>query len=147
MKTYESCCKAYHALVVEIATHRKSEVPTLMIEELEQEQSRVLTQALRMLGEEMGEEFNLFTSGPLDQRIADVLCKADLLRKTLLDGFGYVNVLDEENSFARGFFGTASLEKNSLFRDLKLCSQHRYNGVVHSQQVMTALGFAGAGQL
>jgi len=147
MKTFESCCKAYHALKAEIEAHRDSGAPLPSIKELEQKQSSVHAHALRMLGEEMGDEFSFFTSGPLDQRIADVLCKADLLRKTLLDGFGYVNVLDPENSFAQGFFSTVGLTKESLFRDLKLCSQHRYNGVVHPQQVMTALGLAGTGQL
>ena len=147
MKTFESCCKAYHALEAEIAALRNSEVSAPTIEQLEQEQSRVHSQALRMLGEEMGAVFTFFTSGPLDQRIADVLCQADQLRKMLLDGFGYVNVLEQDTGFAVGFYDSACLDKNTLFRNLKLCAQHRNNGVVHSQEVMTALGFAGAGQL
>ncbi|WP_449100345.1 hypothetical protein [Pseudomonas veronii] len=110
-------------------------------EELRKERYNAVCRALRLLGEEIGLQFNFFTSGPLDERIANVLSHADLLRKTLLDGLGYVDVLDPETNFAKGFYSTTKLKKTELFHDLKLCAEFRNNGVLHAYEVMARLGF------
>lgn len=110
-------------------------------EELRKDRYKAVCVDLTALGEEMGEEYNFFTSGPLDERIADVLCKADLLRKTQLDGLGYVDVLDPETNFAKGFYKTTKLKRTELFRDLKLCAQSRNDGVVLELEEMVRLGF------
>lgn len=110
-------------------------------EELKQAVHQTVCEALKVLGEEMGREFLTQTSGPFDERIATVLSRADLLRKTLLDGFGYVDVLDPESNFAKGFFKVTKLNKTKLFSDLKLCAQIRENGTLHSFEIMKQLGF------
>ncbi|QCT95438.1 hypothetical protein FEV13_00370 (plasmid) [Stutzerimonas degradans] len=193
MKTFDSCCKAYHAILEEACAHFSSELgveirdkvmlaevnlyldldnwpdnPELQAlteaqkqtlrewgpgymqrlqafhkktDELEQARYQAVCQALRVLGEQMGAEFNGKPIGPLDQRVADVLSKADLLRKTQLDGFGYVDVLEPESNFAKGFFKVTMLNKTGLFSDLKLCSQIRENGSRFSDEEKARLGF------
>jgi hypothetical protein len=193
MKTFDSCCKAYHAINADAVAHFGSELgveirnkvmladlslfmdldnwpdnPELQAltdaqkttlrewgpgydqklqafhkrtEELKQARYQAVCQALRVLGEEMGAEYELLTSGPLDQRIADVLTKADLLRKTFLDGFGYVDLRDAESNFAKGFFKATKLKKTELYSDLNLCSQIRENGSRISVEEKVRLGF------
>ncbi|WP_137887476.1 hypothetical protein [Pseudomonas sp. 2FE] len=114
--------------------HRKAE-------ELRTERHNALCSALRSLGKEIGCEF-LELCGPLDQRFADALCKADRLRKTMLDGIGYVDLIDPETNFAKGFYGATALKKTELFHNLKLCAEYRNNGTRHSDEVMAKLGFA-----
>ncbi|KIZ34856.1 hypothetical protein LNN35_21505 [Pseudomonas stutzeri] len=110
-------------------------------EMLVQARYQAFCDALGLLGEEMGAEYKFNTSGPLDQRIADVLTKGDLLRKTLLDGFGYVDLLDLESSFSKGFFTVTGLTKIKLYNDLKLCSQIREGGIRISAEERVRLGF------
>jgi len=144
MKSFESCCKAYQAVETEIATYfaaNKADPDSIKeLDQLKQKRYEVVSKALKLLGEEMGEVFNLLTSGPLDERIADVLSQADLLRKTLLDGMGYVDIVDPTTLFATGFYGTTKLEKTQLFADLKRCTEHR-NGSRLSAEERVRLGF------
>lgn len=193
MKTFETCCKDYHAANGELEAHFGSELggeirnkvmhvdlslhldlshsphayalPAIAeaqkatleelgpdfsqkyqafqnrTEVLKQARYQAFCEALGQLGEEMGVEYQVNTSGPLDQRIADVLTKADLLRKTSLDGFGYVDLLDLESSFSKGFFSVTGLTKIKLYNDLKLCSQIREGGIRISAEERVRLGF------
>lgn len=110
-------------------------------EELDQARYQAFCEALGQLGRELGVEYQVNTSGPLDQRIADVLTKGDLLRKTLLDGFGYVDLLNHGSSFSKGFFTVTGLTKIKLYNDLKLCSQIREGGIRISAEERVRLGF------
>lgn len=125
MDTFDSCCKAYHALAGEVSDERRA----------------AFRAALRCLGEETGREFQA-TSGPLDMRVAEVLIKADRLRKTQLDDFGYVDVCDQTGDFAKGFYGVIGRTKNELFADLKRCAVIRIDGVRYDDEEMSRLGFA-----
>ncbi|MCC9289609.1 hypothetical protein [Pseudomonas aeruginosa] len=193
MKSFESCCQAFHAVDAAIVAHRNSELgveiqeksmlgklsmymeldncpenPDLHglteaddkqlrecgvvnskrlqdfhaeAEELRMERYNAVCRALRLLGEENGLQFNFYTSGALDERIANVLSHAVLLRKTLLDGLGYVDVHDPETNFAKRFYSTTKLKKTELFHVLKLCAEFRYNGVLLAYEVLARLGF------
>lgn len=110
-------------------------------DELKKRRYEVVCEALRILGKEMGDEFTLLTSGPLDERIANVLSKADLLRKTCLDGIGYVDIVDPNTFFAKGFYSTTKLQKTKLYSDLKLCTEHRSGAQLLTAEEMVRLGF------
>lgn len=193
METFETCCKAFHAIKAQALEHFSSEfgievrdkvmlaevslyldldnwpgnpelreltdaqketlrvwgqgyMPKLQAfhqktAELRQAAYQAVCKALKLLGEELGREFLTLPPGPLDERIAAVLSKGDLLRKTHLDGFGYVNVLEPEDNFAKGFYKATALRKSELYKDLKACAQIRENGLRFSDEEKVRLGF------
>ncbi|MGA0628441.1 hypothetical protein [Pseudomonas aeruginosa] len=143
MKTFEIYCEEFHALEAEIVNLKHLHDFQAKLEELRKERYEITCKALRALGEEMGREFNLLASCPLDERTRVVLRKAGLLRKTKLDGNGKVTLLYPEGYFADGFYSSANWEKEKLLRDLLLCAQHRH-GVLHSPELMARLGLEGS---
>ena len=95
--------------------------------------------AMFALGVQMGRGF-LASRGALDERMAQVLVIADSTRKILLDGIGYVNITDDSDYFAKGFYTTIELDRGALFRDLKRCTHLRYHPKPSGDKDMRRLG-------
>lgn len=107
---------------------------------LQEKRTAALNAALYLLGEHAGRAF-VMALGPFDDRIALVLAQADNIRYQQLDGFGYVNVREEDDSFAKGFYQTTGLKKSQLFADMALCSQYRQQWKQVAPAELERLGF------
>jgi len=123
-EAYSQALKAFHQKTSELADSRLA----------------ALHQALLEMGMQAGQEF-LAMVGPLDERVAKVLSDYDSKRRHELDGIGYVDVLDANASFGKGFYKSCKMKRVPFYADLRLCAQYREGSIKLNSGEKTRLGF------
>lgn len=102
---------------------------------------KALLNALFFLGAQAAQEV-LAATGPLTERVTQALRKADSIRRKDLDGIGYVDVVYDDASFAKGFYKTLGMKRDKFFADMKLCTQYMEKCIELSEEEKKRLGFA-----